>query len=327
MSAQNSSTSRDETASTQALPAALRDARVWMDGQECPAGEASVSVFDRGFLYGDSVFETLRTYGGRPFAVAEHVERLVESARRVFIDLPVGSDVLEAEIRTACAAWASASTKPREVYVRSMVTRGVGGLGLDPGLASRPSRVIITTPLSPPAPELYERGIATVTYRAARLADHTEASGAKLGNYLVAVLATRKAALSGAKEALVVDSAGQVLEGATSNVFWLDGAGVLGTPGLDSGILGGITRKHVLLVARALGRKVVERTPSLDELLLAREVFISSSVRELLPVVEVDGQSIGDGRPGPTTRELHAALRAHCLSSVGSEGAGSEGVA
>jgi len=317
MSAQNSSQIRDEAAPAQALPAALREARIWMDGQECPAAAASVSVFDRGFLYGDSVFETLRTYAGRPFALAEHVERLAESARKVFIDLPVGTDVLRSEILAACAASVRAGVEPRELYVRSMVTRGVGALGLDPGLASRPLRVIITTPLSPPAPELYEHGIATVTYRAARLADHTEASGAKLGNYLVAVLATRKAAIAGAKEALIVDSAGQVLEGATSNVFWLDGAGVLHTPGLDSGILGGITRKHLLSVARALGRKVDETTPSLDELLSAREVFISSSVRELLPVVAVDGQPIGGGRPGPVTRELHAAFRAHCLRSVG----------
>jgi len=297
-----------------------------MDGLECPAARACVSVFDRGFLYGDSVFETLRTYAGRPFAAREHVDRLAESALKVFIDLPVERDVLLAEILTACAASASASAEPQELYIRSMVTRGVGALGLDPGLASRPLRVIITTPLAPPAAELYERGIATVTYRAARLADHTEASGAKLGNYLVAVLATRKAALSGAKEALIVDSAGQVLEGATSNVFWLDGEGVLHTPGLDSGILGGITRKHLLLVARALGRKVDERTPSLDELLSAREVFISSSVRELLPVVAVDGQPIGGGRPGPVTRELHAAFRAHCLSCVGSDSAGSDSV-
>jgi len=193
-----------------------------------------------------------------------------------------------------------------------MVTRGHGALGLDPGLAIEPLRVLITTPLAPPPPQVYEEGIGVVTYRVPRLADHTEASGAKLGNYLVAVLATRKAVAVGAKEALIVDTSDSVLEGATSNVFWVDRQGNLSTPGLDAGILGGITRQHVLAVAAELGRSVALRTPSLADLSDAEEVFISSSVRELVPVVTVDGQVIGSGKPGPSTRELLAAFRAHC---------------
>jgi len=283
-------------------------ARVWIDGAEVPAGSAAVSVFDRGFLYGDSVFETLRTYGGRPFAVAEHLARLAESARKVFIDVPVSLADLEGEIAQACAA-----PQAPELYLRLMITRGHGALGLDPGLATEPLRVLITTPLSPPPARVYDEGIGVVTYRVPRLADHTEASGAKLGNYLVAVLATRKATAAGAKEALMVDSADRVLEGATSNVFWVDRAGTLGTPALDAGILGGITRQHVLSVAAELGRPVTLQTPSLAELSSADEVFISSSVRELVPVVSVDGRAIGHGRPGPVTRELLAAFRAHCL--------------
>jgi len=293
------------------LPEPLREARVWIDGAESAARGAVVSVFDRGFLYGDSVFETLRTYGRRPFAAAEHVARLEESARKVFIDLPVGPAELLSELEAACRNWDAP-----ELYLRLMITRGVGALGLDPGLATSPLRVLIVTPLSPPAASVYESGISVVTYGVPRLADHTEASGAKLGNYLVAVLATRKAVAAGAREALIVDGSGRVLEGATSNVFWVDADAALCTPPLDAGILSGITRKHLLEVARELGRPVAERTPTLSELKSAREVFISSSVRELVPVVEVDGQPIGAGRPGPISAELLAAFRAHCLRSL-----------
>lgn len=286
--------------------------RVWMNGEEVPPAAAAVSVFDRGFLYGDSVFETLRTYGGRPFATDLHVHRLAESARKVFIELPVSPRELAAEIERACE-----QRQAPELYLRLMVTRGQGPLGLDPGGASHPLRVLITTPLSPPPADVYEHGISVVTYRVPRLADHTEASGAKLGNYLVAVLATRRAVAVGAKEALIVDGAEHVLEGATSNVFWVDGAGDLCTPGLDAGILGGITRQHVLIVAAELGRPVIERTPELSELLAAREVFISSSVRELVPVIAIDGRAVADGRPGPVMRQLLAAFREHCARAVG----------
>jgi branched-chain amino acid aminotransferase len=257
------------------------------------------------------VFETLRTYGGRPFAVNEHVERLAQSARKVFIELPVAVETLCAEIQAACS-----DARAPELNIRLMVTRGVGALGLDPGAATHPLRVLIATPLSPPPAEVYEQGIAVVSYRVQRLADHTEASGAKLGNYLVAVLATRKATSLGAKEALIVDGAERVLEGATSNVFWVDDEGALRTPGLDAGILDGITRQHVLQVAAALGKTVRFGTPTLAEILAAREVFISSSVRELVPVVRLDGERIGDGTVGPVTQQLLAAFRAHCTSQA-----------
>ncbi|HLS85073.1 MAG TPA: aminotransferase class IV, partial [Burkholderiales bacterium] len=254
----------------------------------------------------------LRTYGGRPFATELHVERLAESARKVFIDLPVSPAELKAEIERACL-----ERHAPELYLRLMVTRGQGALGLDPGAASHPLRVLIAMPLSPPPATVYEHGISVVTYRVPRLADHTEASGAKLGNYLVAVLATRKATAVGAKEALIVDGAERVLEGATSNLFWVDRAGNLCTPGLDAGILGGITRRHVLEVAAELERPVTERTPELAELGEAREVFISSSVRELVPVVAIDGRAVADGRPGPVFRQLLGAFRAHCVRAVG----------
>jgi branched-chain amino acid aminotransferase len=285
---------------------------VMIDGQIVPPERATVSVLDRGFLYGDSVFETIRTYGGRPFALEEHLRRLERSAERVFIELPVPLATLMAEVHAAVAA----SQSP-ESYIRVMVTRGSGDtLGLDPALSRSPLRVVIAGPLVPPKPEEYERGVSVITYRTQRTAEATEAASAKVGNYLVAVLAMREARKAGASEALITDAAGHVVEGATSNVFaWR--AGRLCTPPESAGILPGITRAHVLEVAREMPLPVELCELTIADLTGADEVFISSSIRELLPVVRVDDSTIGDGRCGPVTRRLLAAFRENARKSVG----------
>jgi branched-chain amino acid aminotransferase len=275
---------------------------VMINGRVHGPDEAKVSVFDRGFLYGDSVFETIRTYRGRPFALDRHLARLARSAQLVFIDLPVSLETLEAEVRQALA-----STGNAESYVRVMITRGESALGLDTRLADRPSRVIIVADLSLPPARYYQDGIAAVTYRTERATDATAAEGAKVGNYLVSVLAMRHASLAGAAEALIVDARGAVVEGATSNVFVLE-QGTLVTP--DAGILQGITRAEVLKAAADLGLPVRFRAPSLDELLAADEAFITSSLREMLPVVKVDGNAIGTGHPGAQTLRLHGRFKA-----------------
>lgn len=274
---------------------------VMINGRVHAPDEAKVSVFDRGFLYGDSVFETIRTYRGRPFALDQHLERLARSAALVFIELPLSLAALEAEVREALAAAGNA-----ESYVRVMITRGESALGLDTRLAQHPSRVIIVTDLGLPPARYYQEGIATVTYRTERATDATAAEGAKVGNYLVSVLAMRQASLAGAAEALIVDARGAVVEGATSNVFMLE-RGTLVTP--EAGILQGITRAEVLKAAADLGLPVRFRAPSLDELLAADEAFITSSLREMLPVVKVDGTAIGTGRPGAQTLALHARFK------------------
>ncbi|MET0410554.1 MAG: aminotransferase class IV [Polyangiaceae bacterium] len=274
---------------------------VMINGRVHAPEEAKVSVFDRGFLYGDSVFETVRTYRGRPFALDQHLARLARSAELVFIELPVPLVTLEAEVLQALAAAGNG-----ESYVRVMITRGESALGLDTRLADHPSRVIIVADLNLPPARYYQDGIATVTYRTERATDATAAEGAKVGNYLVSVLAMRQASLAGAAEALIVDARGAVVEGATSNVFMLEG-GTLVTPG--AGILQGITRAEVLKAAADLGLPVRFRAPSLDELLAADEAFITSSLREMLPVVKVDGTAIGTGRPGAQTLALHARFK------------------
>lgn len=281
----------------------MKSTLVMLDGRVVPPEQASVSVFDRGFLYGDSVFETIRTYGGVPFALHEHVERLGRSAERVFISMPVPLAVIEAEVVEAVKR----AGNP-ESYVRVMVTRGSGPLGLDSDQVENPMRVIIVAPLVPPPESAYQQGIAVISYRTRRAAEDTEAVGAKVGNYLVAVLAMREARRTGAAEALIVDGAGNVVEGASSNVFAVQGK-TLVTPPEDAGILPGITRAHVIEVARELGVPVRLEPLPLASLAGADEVFVSSSIRELLPVVRVDGEPIGAGAPGPLTSRLHRAFR------------------
>ncbi len=277
---------------------------VSIDGRIVSAAEASVSVFDRGFLYGDSVFETLRTYGGVPFALSEHLERLKRSAARVYIPLPVSDAQLRGELADVLAA----ANNP-ESYVRLMLTRGRGeSLGLDPALANAPLRLVLVTPLHPSPDWYYERGVAVVTYRTQRVSDATTAAGAKLGNYLVAVLAMKEARAAGAEEALVTDLDGRIIEGSTSNVFAVE-RDCLVTPPEEAGILLGITRERVIALATELGVPIEYRSFTADELVRADEAFICSTVREIVPVVSIDGRAVGPGVPGPRTQALLRAFR------------------
>lgn len=277
---------------------------VLIDGVSVAPEQATVSVFDRGFLYGDSVFETIGTYSGAPFALGAHLRRLAWSAERVLIELPVSEAVLADEVRRAVRVAANP-----ESYVRLTLTRGKAlSLGLDPLLGSTPCRVIIAAALTRPSAAERDAGIRAITFRISRPGDGTSASGAKIANYLVQVLAMDRVRAAGAGEALLVDAADRVTEGATSNVFAVK-AGSLITAPEDAGILPGITRAYVLHSARARGMAIELRAMSLDELLMADEVFISSTIRELLPVVEVDGRPIQRGVPGPVTRSLGEAFR------------------
>lgn len=277
---------------------------VMMDGAVVAPNDAKVSVYDRGFLYGDAVFEVLRTYGGRPFALEEHLRRLRRSADRVYIALPIGDGELAREVESAVAASGN-----DESYVRIVVTRGAGPLSLDPDTATHPLRVILVEPVVPPPRDAYAKGIAVALVHTRRAADETAAAGAKVSNYLSNLLALREAKAQGAQEALIVDVSGHVVEGASSNVFVVT-EGRLVTPPEEAGILAGITRAHILGAARATGIAVDERLLRPEDLWRADEVFITSSIRELLPVVRVDARAVGAGVPGPVSRALHRRFRA-----------------
>jgi len=194
---------------------------VSIDGTLHAPEDAKVSVYDRGFLYGDSVFETIRTYSGKCFALAEHMTRLERSAAMVGIPMPITPEAFAAEIVAAISAaqaGAPSSAAPAaDSYVRAMLSRGMGPLGLDPSAAVAPLRVILVEALQTPAAALYRDGIAVITVRTERAAD--AAHGAKVGNYLASLLALRAARAAGAHEALVLDAQGRILEGTTSNVF------------------------------------------------------------------------------------------------------------
>jgi len=288
--------------------------KVMIDGNLLEPERATISVFDRGFLYGDSVFETIRTYGGVPFEIGQHLERLEWSAGRVFIPLPVSLEVLKAEVRAAVEA-----AQNPESYIRVMVTRGRGAMGLDPSTTEHSARVIIVDRLEPPPPEAYAQGIQTITFKTQRFGDATAAAGAKVANYLVAVLAMREAHAANASEALITDHTGRIVEGSTSNVFAVQG-GELVTPPESAGILPGITRRRVLEAARDLAIPV--RYAAFDQASLCDhdELFVSSSIRELLPVVRVDGRPVGGGLPGPVTRALLDKFRENVARDMGLAG-------
>jgi branched-chain amino acid aminotransferase len=284
--------------------------KVSIDGQVVDGDEARVSVFDRGFLYGDSVFEVFRTYGGVPFAEREHLERLRRSADRLMIPMPVSIETLSSEVRATLDAAGEG-----DWYVRVVVTRGTGPLTYDPTTATTPLRVIIVVPVSLPPAQYYEQGVAVSLLRASRPTDDERASGAKASNYLANLLAVYEAKQKGAQEALMLGRDGQILEGASSNIFIVKDGKVL-TPEPQPGMLVGITRATVLAAAAEERIEVAEAEVRPEDLYDADEAFITSSIREVMPVVSADGRKIGLGAPGPVTKRLHQAYRRAVAQAV-----------
>ena len=259
-----------------------------------------VPVFDRGFLFGDSVFETLGTNHGRLVFFPEHLNRLSRSAERIYLSLPSRREIEEAVRETLAAA------ENPESRVRIMVTRGDSQGDLDPGKAGPPRLVVIVQPLGEPTPELYEHGveveIVSVTRNLPRAIDPLVKSGNYLNNVLALGEARRRR--PSVHEAVLCAANGSVAEGATSNVFAVV-AGELSTPSLDVGILDGVTRGKVIDLARnnSIGCcEVPFMSP--DELRRAEEVFLTSSVRGVLPVTQVDGFAVGNGKPGAITQRV-----------------------
>lgn len=272
-----------------------------IDGMIVPLDAARVSVLDRGFLYGDAVFEALRTYRGRPDALEQHLVRLEQSCAILGFSLGVARAELASEIERAIAA-----VPAPERYLRIMITRGELPEALAPQGATRSRRVIVVRPLSVAASALYERGIRASSYVAP---PSPLWAGAKPSAYLNNLLALGRAQAAGVDDALLLGAGGELLEGATSSAFVVQ-AGELFTPPLALGILPGITRDRVLGCARASGLHVREKLLTIHDVYRADELFLTSSVRLIVAVVEVDGVRIGSGEPGPVTRQVAAAYRA-----------------
>jgi branched-chain amino acid aminotransferase len=272
--------------------------RVYIDGAVRAPEEAKVSVFDRGFLYGDSVYETIGTVHGRLFAARDHLVRLERSAERIGLRAPP-----RAEIERAIAETVAAAGNP-ETRVRVILTRGVGKLDLDPASADDTRLVVIAFPLGAPTPEMFEKGVAVAIVSVHRNSPRAIDPAVKSGNYLNNVLALGEARRRcQAYEAILCGGDGSIAEGSTSNVFVVIG-GEVRTPPPEVGILDGITRAKVMDLCRAAGIPFAERRLSPDELRGADEAFLTSATRGVLPITTIDERPVGAGAPGPVTRRL-----------------------
>jgi branched-chain amino acid aminotransferase len=272
--------------------------RVHIDGAIVEPEAAKVSVFDRGFLYGDSVYETIGTVSGRLFALDDHLDRLARSAERIGLAVPPRATIERAVADTVVAAGNA------ESRVRVMLTRGIGKLDLDPAAASDTRLIVIVFPLGAPTPEMYQRGVTVGIVSIARNSPRAIDPAVKSGNYLNNVLALGEARRRwGAHEAILCAGDGSIAEGASSNVFAVIG-GEVRTPPTEVGILDGITRGKVIALCREAGLPFAERRMTPEELRGADEVFVTSATRAVLPVTRIDDRPVANGVPGPVTRRL-----------------------
>ncbi|TWT88539.1 Branched-chain-amino-acid aminotransferase [Pseudobythopirellula maris] len=270
---------------------------VWINGKLVPAAEATVSVFDHGLLYGDGVFEGLRIYGGKVFRLEEHLKRLYESAKAIWLEIPIAVDALAAATNETVAA-----NKLVDGYIRLIVTRGAGTLGLDPRNCD-PRVIIIADTIRLYPAEYYENGLEIITSSVIRNHPAALSPRVKSLNYLNNILAKIEGIQAGCIEALMLNHKGEVAECTGDNLFLVkDGA--LHTPPLDAGILAGVTRDTVIELAAEAGLVCHERPLTKHDVYVADECFLTGSAAEVIPVVRVDSRTIGDGKPGPVTRDL-----------------------
>ncbi len=272
--------------------------KVYIGGKLYEKADAKISVFDHGLLYGDGIFEGIRSYAGRVFRLGAHVDRLYDSARAIHLQIPMAKDEMARAVLETLAA-----NKLVEAYIRLIVTRGAGSLGLDPRKTTDPQVIIITDSISLYPPELYEHGLKIVT--AGTMRNHPAALNPRVKslNYLNSILAKIEGTNAGCLEALMLNHKGEVAECTGDNIFIVKRRELV-TPSVDAGILEGITRDAVIELARKAGVTVVERTMDRHDVYTADECFLTGTAAEVIPVVECDGRPIGTGKPGPITKDL-----------------------
>lgn len=278
---------------------------VWINGELVPKSQAKVSVFDHGFLYGDGVFEGIRSYDGKVFMLDEHLDRLYESAKSIWLNIPLTKEQMKEAILQTLRA-----NKLRDAYIRVVVSRGEGDLGLDPRKCHKPNVIIITDRIELFPSELYERGIEMVTVSVRRNSPQALNPNIKSLNYLNNILAKIEAINAGKPEGLMLTLDGYVAEGTGENIFIVKGGKLL-TPPAHMGILKGITRQVVMKLAQEMGFTVKEEVLTLHDVYTADECFITGTAAEIVPVVKLDGRTIGEGAPGPITKALIQKFRAY----------------
>ena len=276
-----------------------KDILVYIDGEYYPKSEAKISVFDHGFLYGDGVFEGIRAYNGIVFKLKEHIDRLYSSARAIMLEIPLSKEeMIEAVLETL------RKNDLRDAYIRLVVTRGIGDLGLDPRKCPKPSVIIIAVPLL----RLYDeekrrQGISMIVSWTRRDPVDATSHEIKSLNYLNSILAKIEANNAGADEALILDANGYICEATGENIFIVKN-GKLYTPPRTSGALPGITAGVIKRIAKNLGYEVIERNLTVTELYEADEAFLTGTGAEIMPIREVNKRKIGEGKMGPITEKI-----------------------
>lgn len=277
--------------------------KIYLNGRFVPEEEAKVSVFDHGLLYGDGVFEGIRAYNGYVFKLEEHLERLYDSARAILLEPPLSKE----EMREAILETLRINGL-KEAYIRPIVTRGAGDLGLDPRRCARPTVIIIAKEWkSLYGEELYGQGLRAIVATTRNQPPESLPPVVKSLNYLTNILARIEANVHGADEAIMLDIRGNVSEGSADNIFIVK-RGELYTPPVMNN-LPGITRATIIELAREEGYVVHEENFGIADLYIANEVFLTGTAAEIAPIVEIDGRKIDDGRPGPITRRLRERFR------------------
>ena len=272
--------------------------QIYISGKFFDRENAKISVFDHGFLYGDGVFEGMRSYNGKVFRLREHMVRLWDSAKALMIEIPISLEAMEAAVYETLGV-----NGINDGYIRLVVTRGVGTLGLDAHLCNHPQIIIIADHLALYPKEHYEKGLEIVTASTVRTNPSMVSPQIKSLNYLNNILAKIEGHQAGCIEVLMLNTKGEVAECSGDNIFII-GKGGLHTPPAEAGILEGITRQTVIEIAAEMGIPVKEAPMTRYDIFTADECFLTGSAAELIPVVKLDGRPIGDGKPGTMTQKL-----------------------
>jgi branched-chain amino acid aminotransferase len=281
----------------------VKEAKIYIDGKFYSEANAKISVFDHGLLYGDGIFEGIRFYNGRVFRLEEHLERLWDSARSICLEIPMThEEMTEAVLETI------RQNHLHDGYIRLLVTRGIGNLGLNPEQCKSPSVIIIAATIALYHEDFYRKGLSMVTCATRRSNPASLNPAVKSLNYLNNVMARIEANLAGADEALMLNDAGNVAECTADNVFIIKRDQIF-TPPITAGALRGITRSIVFEIAAEFGLSVVEADFTRHDVFVADECFLTGTAAEIVPVVKADGRLIGSGKPGPITKRIIARFR------------------
>jgi len=272
--------------------------KIYISGKYYDKADAKISVYDHGLLYGDGVFEGMRSYGGKVFRLEQHLDRLWDSAKGIWLEIPISKADMAKVVKDTLA-----TNGIKDGYIRLIVTRGVGALGLDPNKCSDPQVICITDHIALYPKEMYENGLTIIT--ASTIRNHSAALSPRIKslNYLNNIMAKIEGLQAGCVEALMLNAKGEVAECTADNIFLIR-KGKLITPPIDAGILEGITRDAVIELARAARIEVQEIACTKHDVYIADECFITGSAAEIIPVIKVDSRTIGSGKPGPVTLDL-----------------------